>query len=93
MHLEALLARERARTSTFQFHRSDEVIDAPLTTRDPAISKRLMRLPCRMDGDTHAEVLRVPVYWRVPGGVIRPPQRQRLGPRTIAIALLEKTQK
>ena len=61
MHLEALLARERARTSTFQFHRSDEVIDACFTTEDPAVSKRLMRLPCRMDGDTHAEVLRVPV--------------------------------
>ena len=43
MHLEALLARERARTSTFQFHRSDEVIDACFTTEDPAISKRLMR--------------------------------------------------
>ena len=62
MHLEALLARERARTSTFQFHRSDEVIDARLHTKVPAISKRLMRLPCRMDGHTHAEVLRVPVY-------------------------------
>ena len=61
MHLEALLARERARTSTFQFHRSDEVIDARFRTNAPAISKRLMRLPCRMDGDTHAEVLRVPV--------------------------------
>ena len=44
MHLEALLARERARTSRFQFHRSDEVIDARFTTGDPAISKRLMRL-------------------------------------------------
>ena len=64
MHLEALLAREHARTSTFQFHRSDEVIDACFTTEDPAISKRLMvmRLPCRMDGGTHAEVVRAPVY-------------------------------
>ena len=62
MHLEALLARERARTSTFQFHRSDEVIDARLHTNVPAISQRLVRLPCRMDGVTHAEVVRDPVY-------------------------------
>ena len=60
-YLEALLARERARTSTFQFHRSDEVIDARLHTRVPAISQRLMRLPCRMDGGTHAELLRAAV--------------------------------
>ena len=32
MRLEALLARERARTSTFQFHRLHEVIDARLHT-------------------------------------------------------------
>ena len=62
MHLEATLARERVRTSTFQFHRSDEVIDARLHTRVPVISQRLMRLPCRMDGVTHAEVVRDPVY-------------------------------
>ena len=62
MHLEALLARERARTSTFQFHRSDEVIDARFTSGDPAISQRLVRLPCRMDGGTHAELLRAAVY-------------------------------
>ena len=61
MHLEALLARERARTSTFQFHRSDEVIDACFTTEDPAISKRLVRLPCGLNGSMKAEVLHAPI--------------------------------
>ena len=76
MHLEALLARERARTSTFQFHRSDEVIGGTFTTEDPAISKRLMRLPCRMDGARgHARI--GGACPRLLGGVIRPPQRQR----------------
>ena len=61
MHLEALLARERARTSTFQFHRSDEVIGARFTTKEPAISKRLVRLPCGLNGSMEAEVLHAPI--------------------------------
>ena len=43
MHLEPLLARERALTSTFQFHRPDlEVIGARFTLKEPAISERLV---------------------------------------------------